>query len=89
MPRSTCIAMGFCGTGEKPGRLMAKRLASTFVAFAKTGIPDNDQIPHWPTYDARTRATMIFDTNTRVVDDPRGAIRTYWSQNAQSTEADD
>jgi len=52
---------GICGTGDRTGRLMAKRLASTFVAFAKTGNPDNDQIPHWPTYDASARATMIFD----------------------------
>ena len=80
---------GICGAGDKTGRLMAKRLASTFVAFAKTGNPDNDQIPHWPTYDAVTRATMIFDTNTRVVNDPRGAIRKYWSRNAESTAADD
>src|SRR5262249_40247479 len=35
---------GICGTGDKTGRLMARRLASTFVAFAKTGNPDNDQI---------------------------------------------
>jgi para-nitrobenzyl esterase len=68
---------------------MAKRLASTFVAFAKTGHPDNDQIPQWPSYDARTRATMIFDSNTRVVDDPRSAIRQYWSQHAASTDVGD
>ena len=80
---------GICGTGDKTGRLMAKRLASTFVAFAKTGNPDNDQIPHWPKYDAATRATMIFDAETRVVNDPRSAIRKYWSQNAQVTEAED
>jgi len=80
---------GICGTGDKTGRLMAKRLASTFVAFAKTGNPDNDQIPHWPQYDAATRATMIFDAETRVVNDPRSAIRKYWSQNAQVTEAED
>jgi para-nitrobenzyl esterase len=80
---------GICGTGDKIGRLMAKRLASTFVAFAKTGNPDNDQIPHWPQYDAATRATMIFDAETRVVNDPRSAIRKYWSQNAQVTEAED
>ena len=66
---------GICGTGDRTGRLMAKRLASTFVAFAKTGNPDNDQIPHWPTYDASARATMIFDADTRVVNDPRAAIR--------------
>ncbi|HEV3059835.1 MAG TPA: carboxylesterase family protein [Vicinamibacterales bacterium] len=80
---------GICGTGEKTGRLMAKRLGSTFIAFAKTGNPDNDQIPHWPAYDASARATMIFDTNTRVVNDPRSAIRKYWSQNAQQTDAGD
>ncbi len=79
---------GICGTGEKTGRLMAKRLASTFVAFAKTGKPDNDQIPHWPAYDATTRATMVFDADTRVVNDPRSAIRKYWSGNTQPTEAD-
>jgi para-nitrobenzyl esterase len=80
---------GICGTGEKTGRLMARRLSSTFIAFAKTGNPDNDQIPHWPAYDVSTRATMIFDTNTRVVNDPRSAIRKYWSQNAQQTDAGD
>ncbi len=71
---------GMCGSGRKDGRLMCTRLASTWIAFAKTGRPDNEHIPHWPTYDATTRATMIFDTNTRVENDPRGAIRAYWSQ---------
>jgi len=80
---------GICGTGEKTGRLMSRRLASTFVAFAKTGNPDNDQIPHWAAYDDQTRATMIFDANTRVVNDPRSAIRKYWRENAQPTDADD
>jgi para-nitrobenzyl esterase len=80
---------GICGTGEKTGRLMAKRLASTFVAFAKAGTPDNDQIPHWPAYDATTRATMVFDATMRVVNDPRAAIRKYWSQNPSATQADE
>jgi len=80
---------GICGTGDKTGRLMAGRLASTFVAFAKTGNPDNDQIPHWPAYDTNERATMIFDANTRVENDPRASIRKYWSQHAQPTEAGD
>jgi para-nitrobenzyl esterase len=80
---------GICGAGDKTGRQMARRLASTFVAFAKTGSPDNDQIPRWPAYDANTRATMVFDADTRVVNDPRSAIRKYWSRNGQQTEADD
>jgi para-nitrobenzyl esterase len=80
---------GICGTGRKEGRLMCTRLASSWIAFAKTGNPDNEHIPHWPTYDATRRATMTFDTETRVVDDPRAAIRQYWSQHPTSTAADD
>jgi para-nitrobenzyl esterase len=68
---------------------MCTRLASTWVAFAKTGNPDNEHVPHWPTYDAATRSTMIFDTNTRVVNDPRAAIRQYWSRNPVRSDADD
>jgi para-nitrobenzyl esterase len=81
---------GICGAGQKSGRLMCTRLASAWVAFAKTGSPDNEHIPHWPKYDAATRATMVFDTDTRVVNDPRSAIREYWSkQPPASTAADD
>ena len=80
---------GMCGTGQKTGRLMATRLASAWVAFAKTGKPDNEHIPHWPTYDATTRATMILDANTRVENDPRSEIRKYWSQHPTPTSADD
>jgi para-nitrobenzyl esterase len=80
---------GICGAGQKAGRLMCTRLASTWVAFAKTGSPDNEHIPHWPAYDASTRATMVFDTNTRVVNDPRAAIREYWNKVPASTAAGD
>jgi para-nitrobenzyl esterase len=80
---------GICGSGRKEGRLMCTRLASAWVAFAKNGNPDNEHIPHWPTYDAATRATMTFDANTRVVNDPRSAIRQYWSRHPSSTAADD
>src|SRR5262249_6906179 len=80
---------GICGTGRKDGRAMCTRLASAWVAFAKTGNPDNEHIPHWPTYDAASRATMIFDTNMHVLNDPRSAIRKYWTQNAQLSDGDD
>jgi para-nitrobenzyl esterase len=80
---------GICGSGRKEGRLMCTRLASAWIAFAKTGNPNNEHIPHWPTYDATRRATMTFDTETRVVNDPRAAIRQYWSQHPTSTAADD
>jgi para-nitrobenzyl esterase len=61
-----------CGSGQADGRLMADRAAATWAAFAATGNPNNPSIPNWTPYDARTRATMVFDTNRRVVTDYRG-----------------
>jgi len=66
--------------GQDEGRLMADRLAAAWVEFARTGDPNNSLLPRWPTYDATTRATMVFDTDTRVVDDPRGEIREYFDR---------
>lgn len=66
------------GVGSAVGKVMCDRLASAWVAFAKTGDPNNSQIPRWPAYDANARATMVFDTDTRVENDPRGEIRKFW-----------
>lgn len=68
------------GVGDPTGKVMCDRLASAWVAFAKTGDPNNPNLPRWPAYDATTRATMVFDTDTRVENDPRGEIRKFWAQ---------
>jgi len=47
-------------------RAMAEKLSSAWLAFAKTGDPNNKAIPHWPAYSAQTRPTMLFDLKTRV-----------------------
>ena len=67
------------GAGTRAGRAMCDRLASTWVAFANTGDPNNEHIPHWPAYDVASRATMLFDPETRVENDPRGEMRRYWT----------
>ncbi|HSE36388.1 MAG TPA: carboxylesterase/lipase family protein [Blastocatellia bacterium] len=66
------------GVGSPEGKVMCDRLASAWVAFANTGDPNNPQIPRWPAYDAANRATMVFDIDTRVENDPRGEIRKFW-----------
>jgi para-nitrobenzyl esterase len=57
---------------------VADQLSSSWVAFAKTGNPNNARIPPWPTFDSKTRATMIFGTPTQLENDPRGEIRSFW-----------
>jgi para-nitrobenzyl esterase len=71
---------GIVGCGNAPGRLMCDRLASALIAFARTGDPNNDLLPTWPAYDATTRATMIFDNDTRVENNPRGEIMEFWNR---------
>lgn len=68
------------GVGSAEGKVMCDRLASAWVAFANTGDPNNPRIPRWPAYDVTARATMVFDTDTRVENDPRGEIRKFWAE---------
>ncbi len=59
-------------TGNGPDALAASRaIQEAFVAFAKTGDPSHSGVPKWPKYDLKTRSTMIFDTISRVENDPR------------------
>jgi para-nitrobenzyl esterase len=68
------------GGGSPQQRALWANFASAWIAFAKTGNPNNSKIPNWPAYDGTARATMIFDNDTRVENDPRGEIRKFWEQ---------
>ena len=71
-------ARALLGEGEVP-QTLADRMANSWIAFAKTGNPRADGAPEWPRYDTKRRATMVFDANTRVVDDPDAAIRKIYA----------
>jgi para-nitrobenzyl esterase len=66
------------GSGSGDARRMCDTLASSLLAFARNGNPNNSHIPHWPRFDASSRATMVFDRETRVERDPREALRKFW-----------
>ena len=70
---------GIGGTGAARQRSLWDRFASAWVSMAKTADPNNPRIPHWPAYDASKRATLIFDSEVRVEEDPRGEIRKFWA----------
>ena len=54
---------------------MADRMSETFLAFARTGDPNNKAIPRWEPYTLPRRQTLVWNDTTRLVDDPRGAER--------------
>jgi para-nitrobenzyl esterase len=60
---------GMNGTGADLAPL-AEKISSAWANFARTGNPNAKGLPHWPPYDASARATMIFDDDCKVVNDP-------------------
>jgi para-nitrobenzyl esterase len=64
----------FVGEGPAP-QLMAKQMSGAWLAFARTGNPNTAGLPKWPAYDPGKRATMVFNLQSRVVDDPYAATR--------------
>ncbi len=59
------------GTGQDRYAL-AERMSSAWVAFARTGNPNHKGIPNWPAYNPSQRATMIFNSECKTVNDPSG-----------------
>jgi para-nitrobenzyl esterase len=59
---------------------LADQVSEAFIAFAKTGNPNTAAIPQWQPYQLPRRQTMVFDVQSRVVDDPRGRERELFAK---------
>jgi para-nitrobenzyl esterase len=53
----------------------ADQMSDAFIAFARSGNPNNAGLPEWRAYEIDRRSTMVFDAQSQLVDDPRGAER--------------
>ena len=76
---NAAITPHFVGAGAEQEGLSAV-MSSAFIAFARTGDPNSKSLPPWPRFDLKRRATMVFDRDTRVEDDPRGRERRLFEQ---------
>jgi para-nitrobenzyl esterase len=59
---------------------LADRMSEAWLAFARTGDPNHDDIPKWPPYTAGERATMVFGREVEVALDPSGPARELWAR---------
>jgi para-nitrobenzyl esterase len=58
--------------GTPEAFVLSKQISTAWVNFARTGNPNHDGLPHWPTFTAEKRATMYFNTPCEVRNDPEG-----------------
>jgi para-nitrobenzyl esterase len=63
------------GTGNTPeAQALAKKMATAWANFARTGNPSQPGLTWSPTDPTRCQ-TMVFDNHCRMVDDPEGELR--------------
>jgi para-nitrobenzyl esterase len=61
-------------TGAAAGKRIAARFSTTWATFAKTGDPNNSEIPVWTPFDADERAILVFDDEPHLANDHRGEL---------------
>jgi para-nitrobenzyl esterase len=68
-------------TGDSPDRQqVADQMHQSWIAFACNGNPNHEGIQNWPEYDLKNRATMLFNTDSRVEHDPNSEERVTWGK---------
>ncbi|GAA1656051.1 carboxylesterase/lipase family protein [Actinoplanes couchii] len=80
-PHASDIPLKFANTpADRPAgeRATARHMSALWAGFAHDGHPNAPQVPRWPAYTPRTRATMWIDARCRIVDDPDRAERLFW-----------
>jgi para-nitrobenzyl esterase len=60
---------GLAGTADNRFA-MSDKMSKAWIAFAHSGSPNHDALPQWMPYTTAERATMVFDNECKVVDDP-------------------
>jgi para-nitrobenzyl esterase len=58
------------GPGTDETAAMARSMSESWLAFARTGDPNNEAIPTWTPYDLKRRTVMLFDVPSQALEDP-------------------
>jgi len=66
------------GSGSSEARERSHALSQAWIAFARTGNPNHAGLPHWPAFEATSRATLVLGSEHRIVNDPHRDVRLAW-----------
>ena len=67
----------FSGSGPDADKL-SNNLINIWTTFARTGDPNNDNIPKWPPYDTKNRPTMLLGKEIKISNDIFAKERMAW-----------
>jgi para-nitrobenzyl esterase len=70
---------GFNPKRTKETKNLSTRIMDAWTSFARTGNPNHKNIPQWPRYDSENRATIVFDNDIRIWNDPLKKEREMWN----------
>jgi para-nitrobenzyl esterase len=62
-------------TGSDTAIELADKISDTIIEFARSGDPNMGKLPLWRPYNAETRATMVWNDSSQVLNDPIGRQR--------------
>ncbi len=57
---------------------LSEQMMDAWLAFARTGNPNHENIPELPPYDQEKRATILFNKEVTIEQDPYGNERAAW-----------
>jgi para-nitrobenzyl esterase len=63
---NVALSASIVGASQAEPQKLADQISPTWIAFARTGNPNNPAIPHWPAYTVTDRTTMVFDTQSKA-----------------------
>ncbi len=77
---NVAVAPDMVGPPTDETDAMARVMSESWLAFARSGDPNNDQVPAWAPYDLAQRTVMHFDVTPTVYQDPHREERLALSQ---------
>jgi para-nitrobenzyl esterase len=84
---NVAVAPDMVGPPTEETAAMAEAMSESWIAFARTGDPNNAAVPSWAPYDLERRTVVHFDVPPVAVDDPhqdeRIAMSRYDTQQAR------
>ena len=81
---NVALSESIVGKGAEP-QAVADQMSAAWLAFARSGNPNNPRTVAWPAYSLADRATLVFDVKSRIVNDFRGDERTLLENLKQPT----